>query len=140
MDRENNHSGSKNTPSIYLLESIDAWIPIQIIYTHGHFQDCTIWVWAACVDTRNRSFSKLEKKNIKELYTIQDFLHIFYLFYLLVLFVSNIWYHLWQMPGNLLRGTLRSIKINRKILSFNIRLFKIWDVFFFQGGSIMHLR
>ena len=49
----------------------------------------------------------------------------------MVLFVSNIWYHLWQMPGNLLRGTLRSIKINRKILSFNIRLFKIWDVFFF---------
>ena len=92
MDRENNHSGSKNTPSIYLLESIDAWIPIQIIYTHGHFQDCTIWVWAACVDTRNRSFSKLEKKKHKGVIYYSRFSTHFLSFFIF-------WYYLYQTYG-----------------------------------------
>ena len=51
MDRENNHTGSKKTPSnkvkhillkihasIYLFESI-TWIPIQILYVDRHFEN-----------------------------------------------------------------------------------------------------
>lgn len=118
--------------SIYLLESIDAWIPIQIIYIHGHFEDYTIWVWAACVDTRNWSFSKLEKKNMKGLYTIQDFLHIFLSFNI----ICN--KHNYGIICNKCQGTFcEAPYIQLKLINrfWVIRLFKIFDVSlsFFPG-------
>ena len=73
MDRKNNHTANKNKQSkygkLYLIEhsseylSIESftWIPIQILYIHGHFKlpnmklhvlmiklVITHWAWAAC--------------------------------------------------------------------------------------------
>ena len=74
MDRENNYTASKNKQSkygklyfiehsseYYVLESF-TWIPLQILYIHGHFKlrnrklhvlmiQLIHWAWAACVTT-----------------------------------------------------------------------------------------
>lgn len=112
--------------SIYLFESIDAWIPIQIIYIHGHFEDYTIWVWAACVDTRNWSFSKLEKKT----WLVYILFKIFYtFFYLLILFVTNIIMVSFVLNARQLfarHPTFDQLKLINRF--WVIRLFKIFDV------------
>ena len=74
MDGENNHTANKNKQSKYgelyfsehsseyLSISIFTWIPIQILYTHGHFKlrniklhmlmiKLTHWAWAARGDS-----------------------------------------------------------------------------------------
>ena len=71
MDRKNNHTANKNKQikygklyftehsSEYLSIWIFTWIPIQILYIHGHFKlrnmklhvlmiKLTHWAWAAC--------------------------------------------------------------------------------------------
>ena len=71
MDRKNNHTANKNKQSkygkLYFIEHSSeyyqfesfTWIPIQILYIHGHFKlrnmklhvltiKLTHWAWAAC--------------------------------------------------------------------------------------------